>query len=294
MLTTPSIFDRYQEVRSRMPQASTVRSTREISALTDIADEVSAFVFDAFGVLNVGETLIKGADHRLDQLRALGRHIRILTNAASYDRTSAVGKFKRLGLRIEPDEIITSRDAALAALTPGLWGAIAAPEDRLADISVDLLRLGDRVEDYDHVEGFLFLSSSGWTPARQDALLASLQREKRQVIIANADLAAPRDHGFSLEPGHFGHLLMDEGIDTVRFFGKPFDEVYNLVEQSLVGVPTDRIAMCGDTLHTDIMGATARNWRTVLVTQDGLFSGHNTVEFCQKSGLHPDWRLARI
>jgi HAD superfamily hydrolase (TIGR01450 family) len=294
MLTTPSIFDRYQEVRSRMPQASTVRSTREISALTDIADEVSAFVFDAFGVLNVGETLIKGADQRLDQLRALGRHIRILTNAASYDRTSAVGKFKRLGLRIEPDEIITSRDAALAALTPGLWGAIAAPEDRLADISVDLLRLGDRVEDYDHVEGFLFLSSSGWTPARQDALLASLQREKRQVIIANADLAAPRDHGFSLEPGHFGHLLMDEGIDTVRFFGKPFDEVYNLVEQSLGGVPTDRIAMCGDTLHTDIMGAAARNWRTVLVTQDGLFSGHNTVEFCQKSGLHPDWRLARI
>lgn len=277
-----------------MPQATTTRATREISALTDIADEVSAFVFDAFGVLNVGETLIKGADHRLDQLRALGRHIRILTNAASYDRAGAVEKFKRLGLRIEPDEIITSRDAALAALTPGLWGAIAAPEDRLADIDVDLLRLGDRVEDFDRVDGFLFLSSSGWTPARQDVLLASLQRKKRHVIIANADLAAPRDHGFSLEPGHFGHLLMDEGIDTVRFFGKPFEEVYDLVEQSLSGVPTDKIAMCGDTLHTDIMGAAARNWRTVLVTQDGLFSGHNTLEFCQKSGLHPDWRLARI
>ena len=277
-----------------MPQATTTRATREISALTDIADEVSAFVFDAFGVLNVGETLIKGADHRLDQLRALGRHIRILTNAASYDRAGAVEKFKRLGLRIEPDEIITSRDAALAALTPGLWGAIAAPEDQLADIDVDLLRLGDRVEDFDRVDGFLFLSSSGWTPAQQDVLLASLQRKKRHVIIANADLAAPRDHGFSLEPGHFGHLLMDEGIDTVRFFGKPFGEVYDLVEQSLSGVPTDQIAMCGDTLHTDIMGAAARNWRTVLVTQDGLFSGHNTLEFCQKSGLHPDWRLARI
>lgn len=294
MLTTPSIFDRYQEVRGRMPQAATAKATREISALTDITDEVSAFVFDAFGVLNVGETLIKGADQRLDQLRALGRHIRILTNAASYDRAGAVEKFKRLGLRIEPDEIITSRDAALAALTPGLWGAIAAPEDQLADISVDLLRLGDQVEDFDRVQGFLFLSSSGWTPARQDVLLASLQRKKRPVIIANADLAAPRDHGFSLEPGHFGHLLMDQGIDTVRFFGKPFEEVYDLVEQSLTGIPTDQIAMCGDTLHTDIMGAAARNWRTVLVTQDGLFSGHDTLEYCQQSGLHPDWRLARI
>ena len=277
-----------------MPQATTARATREISALTDITDEVTAFVFDAFGVLNVGETLIEGADRRLDQLRALGCHIRILTNAASYDRAGAVEKFNRLGLSIEANEIITSRDAALAALTQNLWGAIAAPEDELEDIGVDLLRLGDREEDFDRVGGFLFLSSSGWTTARQELLLASLQRSKRPVLIANADLAAPRDHGFSLEPGHFGHLLMDEGIDTVRFFGKPFEEVYQLVEQSLSGVPVNQIAMCGDTLHTDIMGAAARHWRTVLVTQDGLFSGHDTLGYCQKSGLHPDWRLARI
>ncbi|MGA0235092.1 MAG: HAD-IIA family hydrolase [Alphaproteobacteria bacterium] len=294
MLTTPSIFDRYQEVRVRMPQATTARATREISALTDITDEVTAFVFDAFGVLNVGETLIEGADRRLDQLRALGCHIRILTNAASYDRAGAVEKFNRLGLSIEANEIITSRDAALAELNQNLWGAIAAPEDELEDIGVDLLRLGDREEDFDRVGGFLFLSSSGWTTARQELLLASLQRSKRPVLIANADLAAPRDHGFSLEPGHFGHLLMDEGIDTVRFFGKPFEEVYQLVEQSLSGVPVNQIAMCGDTLHTDIMGAAARHWRTVLVTQDGLFSGHDTLGYCQKSGLHPDWRLARI
>lgn len=280
-----------------MPQATTARATREISALTDITDEVTAFVFDAFGVLNVGETLIEGADRRLDQLRALGCHIRILTNAASYDRAGAVEKFNRLGLSIEANEIITSRDAALAALAElnqNLWGAIAAPEDELEDIGVDLRRLGDREEDFDQVGGFLFLSSSGWTTARQELLLASLQRSKRPVLIANADLAAPRDHGFSLEPGHFGHLLMDEGIDTVRFFGKPFEEVYQLVEQSLSGVPVNQIAMCGDTLHTDIMGAAARHWRTVLVTQDGLFSGHDTLGYCQKSGLHPDWRLARI
>lgn len=294
MLTTPSIFDRYEEVRGRLPTATTAASTCEISALTDITDEVSAFVFDAFGVLNVGETLIEGADRRLDDLRSLGCHLRILTNAASYDRKGAVEKFRRLGLSIEAEEIITSRDAALAALTPGLWGAIAAPEDTLEDIGVDLLRIGQSVEDFDAVEGFVFLSSSGWTMEKQESLLSSLKRRSRPVIIANADLAAPRDHGFSLEPGHFGHLLMDEGIDTVRFFGKPFAEVYDLVEQSLPHVGPDRIAMCGDTLHTDIMGAAARQWRTVLVTQDGLFSGHDTLEYCRRSGLHPDWRLARI
>lgn len=294
MLTTPAIFKRYEEVRPRMPQGQTSPMFRDISSLLEIASQASAFVFDAFGVLNVGETLIEGADHRIDELRAMGCDIRILTNAASYDRVGAIEKFQRLGLSIEDDEIITSRDAALAALMPGLWGVIAAPEDLLDDIRPNWQRLGDVAHDYDQVDGFLFLSSSGWTQERQDMLMATLAKHERPVLIANADLVAPRDDGFSLEPGHFGHLLVDRGISSVRFFGKPFPEVYDLVEQSLPGTPSDRIVMCGDSLHTDIMGAAARSWRTVLVTRDGLFSGHDTQMFCQQSGLYPDWRLARI
>lgn len=52
--------------------------------------------------------------------------------------------------------------------------------------------------------------------------------------------------------------------------------------------------MCGDTLHTDILGALARGWRTVLATQDGLFAGHETGAFLAKSNLFADWRLDRI
>ncbi len=78
------------------------------------------------------------------------------------------------------------------------------------------------------------------------------------------------------------------------FFGKPFPEVYDLVEASLPDMPSQRIAMCGDTLHTDILGAAARGWRTVLVTQDGLFAGHDTSAFSTQSNLFADWRLGRI
>jgi len=52
--------------------------------------------------------------------------------------------------------------------------------------------------------------------------------------------------------------------------------------------------MCGDTLHTDILGAAARGWRTVLVTQDGLFSGYETQPFARRAGLFADWCLCRI
>jgi HAD superfamily hydrolase (TIGR01450 family) len=294
MLTTQSIFVRYMEVSSRFPKVARRPQTVDITSLLDIADDVDVFVFDAFGVLNVGETMIPGADHRLEQLRDRGCAIRILTNAASYDRSGAISKFQRLGFSLADDEIITSREAALLHLTDGRWGVIAADEDPLVDLPANVLRLGDVRGDYDEVDNFLFLSTATWTSDRQDILTAAMQSRPRPLIIGNADLAAPRDDGFSVEPGHYGHLIADQFPDKVRFFGKPFPEVYDLVEATLPDVPANRIAMCGDTLHTDILGAAARGWRTVLVTQDGLFAGYDTDAFSRQANLYADWRLGRI
>ncbi len=294
MLTTQTIFDRYEAVRERLPQVVAQGETTEIQSLLDIADQVDAFVFDAFGVLNVGETLIPGADRRLNQLRERGCAIRILTNAASYDHDGAIAKFKRLGLKVEDDEIITSRQATLQNMGAGHWGVISADADDLSDLPENITRLKDTAEDYDTVDQVLFLSTTDWTSARQEMLEASLQRHPRQVLIANADLAAPRDDGFSVEPGYFGHRIADALPECVRFFGKPFPEVYDLIEASLPSVAPIRIAMCGDTLHTDVLGAAARNWRTVLVTQDGMFAGCDTQPFAEQSRLFADWRLNRI
>ena len=294
MLTTQSIFDRYEEVRARFPDVTPRTETLQIKSLLEIADRVDAFVFDAFGVLNVGETMIPGADKRLDQLRERGCAIRILTNAASYDRRGAIAKFKRLGVRVEDDEIITSREAALQALGSGHWGVIAAATDPLSDLPDSVTRLGDVPKDYDAVDQFLFLSSADWTSSRQELLVKAMQDHPRPLLIGNADLAAPRDDGFSVEPGYFGHEIADLNPDCVQFFGKPFPKVYELLEASLPSLSSDRIAMCGDTLHTDILGAAARGWRTVLVTQDGLFAGHDTRPFSQQSCLFADWRLERI
>lgn len=292
--TVTSIFDRYEEVRHRLPTALFTENTTDVVSLLEIADQVDAFVFDAFGVLNVGETPIAGASKRLDQLRAQGCQIRILSNAASNDHQSAYEKFRKLGMDVSSEEVVTSRDATLAHLEPMLWGCIAAPLDDLKDIIPSTHRLGDESVEYDNVDGFLFLSAEGWTATQQEYLEQSLQKNPRPVVIANADLAAPREGMFSLEPGHFGHLLADRGIGDIRFFGKPFPEVYEIAEASLSDIAPDRIAMCGDTLHTDIIGAAARGWRTVLVTRDGLFSGNDTQAFCDKAMVKPTWRLPRI
>ena len=294
MNNVDEVFDRYQSVRHRLPALSTKISTIEIGSLLDIASQADAFVFDAFGVLNIGDRPIDGAAARLDQLRADGRAIRILSNAASYDHPKAVEKFQRLGIGVSSDEIVTSRDAALLHLETRYWGCIAAPGDALPDIPAPCLRLGDDPADYHRVEGFLFLSTDGWTAARQAVLEESLLSNPRTVVIANPDIIAPRETGFSLEPGQFGHLLADQRLSEVRIYGKPFPDVYEMIEGSLPGVEQNRIVMCGDTLHTDILGAAARGWRTVLITRDGLFSGTDTKPFCHRAEIYPDWRSARI
>jgi hypothetical protein len=45
---------------------------------------------------------------------------------------------------------------------------------------------------------------------------------------------------------------------------------------------------------TDILGAAAQGWKTVLVTKDGLFSGFDTISFCEGSRIFANWRLGRI
>lgn len=289
-----SIFERYQSVRHRLPTARFTASSENVGSLIDVASEVDAFVFDAFGVLNVGETSIPEAAQRLDQLREAGLAIRILSNAASYNHERATEKFRKLGMKVGSGEIVTSRDAALESLRDLLWGCIAAPSDDFSDIPAATVRLSDDLADYDRVDGILFLSTEAWGSERQAVLTASLMANPRPVVIANADIAAPRDYGFSLEPGHFGHLLADKGLTDIKFFGKPFPEVFRMVEESLEGIPPNRIAMCGDTLHTDILGAAAQGWRTVLVERDGMFCGTDAREYCHRSALVPTWRLSRI
>ncbi len=294
MLDPVTVFQKYESLRSRLPNFNNPTTTIEINSILELVSEIDVFVFDAFGVLNIGEELIPGADLALKTLRNMDKQVRVLTNAASYNKSGAEKKFLDLGLYFTAEEIITSRDAALENVTPRLWGVITTEDDNLSDLKTEYIRLTNTQLDFDKVDGFLFLSTNGWTPKKQLLLRDSISKNERPVIIANADLVAPRENGFTLEPGFYGHDLMDLGASKVEFFGKPYSAVYKLLTKSLSEIPGDKIAMFGDSLHTDILGAAAQGWKTVLVTKDGLFSGFDTKSFCEVSRIFPNWRLGRI
>ncbi len=292
-MTPDQAFDRYEEIRNRLPTAPQGGDRTQIAGLHELADQIDVFVFDAFGVLNVGETPIPGAHDRVQQLRDMGKQVLVLTNAASFTRAQTQAKFTRLGFEFAPDEIISSRDvceAHLDAVSPkGKWGIIAPPGFTPEDLKVDAMALQDDLRAYDQVQAFLMLSAADWNSDRQALLHDSLRRNPRPLVVANPDLVAPREDGLSLEPGYYAHDLQDRlGVQAI-FHGKPFASVYETVERRLPQVDRSRIAMVGDTLHTDVLGARARGWSAALITDHGLFAGLDVQKFIDTSGIAPDW-----
>jgi ribonucleotide monophosphatase NagD (HAD superfamily) len=112
--------------------------------------------------------------------------------------------------------------------------------------------------------------------------------------VANPDLVAPRETGLSKEPGYFAHLLTDSLGLAPDFFGKPFGDAYEDALERLPGVSPSRVAMVGDTLHTDILGGKSAGLLTVLVRDHGLFAGKAVADYVTRSGITPDFQCGSI
>lgn len=290
---TRRAFERYEAVRHRMPAAAFSGQTRDCSGLIEIADQFDAFVLDSFGVLNVGEAAISGAVECMRRLRAMGKRLIVLTNAASYTRAVAIERYRRLGFDFAPEEVVSSRDVAVSRLNMvvpgGHWGAIAAPEDRFEDIPALVSHWTGQ-----DVDGFLLLSSAALHPDMVQALEAALASQNKPLVVANPDLVAPRENGLSKEPGFYAHQLADALDFAPVFFGKPFSDAFDDVKLRLKGVAPERIAMVGDTLHTDILGGAAAGFGTVLVRDHGLFAGHCVDGYIERSGITPQFSCASV
>jgi HAD superfamily hydrolase (TIGR01459 family) len=289
-------FARYESVRARLPAARFGAAPARADTLADIADRYDGFVLDAFGVLNVGDTPIPGAVARMAALRQAGKRLVVLTNAASYPRAAALAKYRRLGFDFTADEVVSSRDVAasrLEAVAPGAtWAAITAEGDDLSDIPAHCRDLIDDPAALDAADAILFLSSARWDAAQQARLTQALRDRPRPMVVANPDIVAPREGGLSLEPGAFAHAIADATGLVPVFHGKPYPDAYADALARLPGLRPDRVAMVGDTLHTDVLGGAAAGMGSVLIHDHGLFAGLGLAPFLRTSGIVPDWIVA--
>jgi len=294
LLTTTDAIQRYCDVQDRLPIAVNPVATTWVQNLDDLIDEFDLFVLDGFGVLNVGAEPVPGAADRIKSLRAAKKKVVVLTNGATGTTPKLAAKYKAWDMAFDTKTIISSRDALMHGLQQLeyrslRWGIAGSSYAAIDQLPVHSHLLSDSDSSFENCEGFILLSAIDWTDDRQRRLIDALKDNPRPVLVGNPDIVAPHPGRLSLEPGYYAHDIADElGIEPV-FFGKPFKNAFDAVTRRHPGFDPKRIAMVGDSPHTDILGGGAAGWRTVLVHQHGLCKEHELESVFTECGIRPDF-----
>jgi len=207
-------------------------------------------------------------------------------------------------MAFDETSVVSSRDALIHGLQQQgrdarKWGVVGASYSAIEQLPGLCHLLEDDEDAYTRCDGFILLSTMEWTEDRQKKLSNALRQRVRPVLVGNPDLVAPHTEGLSIEPGWYAHQLADESARNALqasvepvFFGKPFHNAFDAVTRRFPGFAANRIAMVGDSPHTDILGGAAAGWRTVLIHQHGLCKLHDLENVFEQSGIRPDFVAA--
>lgn len=136
-ISAQDAFAVYESVRHRLPAATPGHAARRVETLADVAEDYDVFLLDAFGVLNIGEAAIPGTGQRIADLRAAGKRVLVVSNAAGFPHAALMEKYSRLGFDFAPEDVITSRMTLLAGLNGRRdlhWGLMATRSTGLRDL----------------------------------------------------------------------------------------------------------------------------------------------------------------
>ena len=283
-ITLDDIIRIYEALRGQMPAARSVPGgPRRTSRLADILPHVDALVLDGFGVINIGGSLIDGILDFLDEAEARGIAVMVLTNGAGQGTDASWQKYRNWGL-----DLARADGHMVAALGPaarplGVGGELTLPSD------------GDGL--FDRATAFAFLGSAGWTEDHQHRLEQALGRGGCELLVANPDVSAPVEGGFTAEPGYWAARAAQATGILPRWYGKPHGPSFDLVLDRMAAhygrlFDRRRVAMIGDSLHTDILGGGAAGMQTVLLTGYGLFAAGGADDMIDACGITPDWVVA--
>jgi HAD superfamily hydrolase (TIGR01458 family) len=226
---------------------------------------IEGVLLDIDGVLAISWEAIPGAVDALGWLRAHGVPFRLITNTTTHSRADLAATLRESGLDVEPDEIITAVVATasyLRAHHPGARCALLSDGDAAADLEgVRIVALEDEDEDVD------VMVIGG---ASDDFSYANMNQVFRRVMDGAALVGMHRNmywrtaDGLELDGGAYIAGLEEATGAIATICGKPAPAFFNAALEML-GVPADRVAMLGDDLVNDVLGAQAVGITGVLV-----------------------------
>jgi HAD superfamily hydrolase (TIGR01459 family) len=276
-------------------------SYTEIYGLRDVASRYRCLFVDAYGVLYDGGASFPGAPEALQQARAAGLKVCIVTNSAS---------------RID---VVAGRLAARAGVTPDHYDALVTSgemswrylEDRQVPLDAPIYVITEeggpswidgvaqrRVDDVRQAGALLAIGMPYFTEA---AFYASDFAETLQtavglglpMIVADSDETYPWRGVIRLGAGWIARLYGAMGGRLVEF-GKPFRPIYEEAARRLGEPSPGDILGIGDNLLTDIAGALGFGIDSLLVLEGGVHGDQPLAQLRGRRGPAPTYVAPRL
>ena len=246
---------------------------QHLSGFAPLAAGYDGFILDLWGVIHDGVTAFPHAVDCLSRLHQAGKRTLLLSNVPRPNDAVRV-MMRRMGI---PDQlytgILTSGEAVRRALTdpPDLWWAelgqrvfhLGPDRDRPVLEGLSYRRV-DRPGQAD------FVLNTGPDDhldptdlAAFEPVLEDCARHRLPMICANPDLEVIRGGVRVLCAGALAQHYRKLGGD-VRSLGKPDPAIYQPALAAL-GLPPERVLAVGDSLRTDIAGASGVDLATCWV-----------------------------
>ena len=284
--------------------------------LSEILDKYDAFCFDGYGTLyNRGDFVYPGAMEWYRTLRVAGKHLRLVTNAASNTDDFLAADAAARGFDFTGSETISS-GSLLVDLTRGrpvgvfdfvvLSGQSCGSVDGMKrgetldrtirevyyigrDTGVNVLAQAGIVVAENPIDPVVAVSSYTATDEMFNHSVEILRRPGALLLVLNPDAWAPKIDGTrSAVSGTLAERLRVASGCRTCYLGKPFPAIWEKVRGSLpLG---SRVLMIGDTIGTDVYGAKVAGFDSALVV------GRNVPEESLASdeaalGVRPDYYL---
>jgi len=250
---------------------------RLIAGLAEIAGRYDIILCDVWGVVHNGAVAFAPALDALARFRASGGAVALITNSPAPSRIVEAQLDSFGAPRAAYDAIVSSGDVTLSLLIEragqSLFHIGAAAETFLFDEVAALLGAAPRqvaIEQADFVLCTGFIDFWREKPEDYDARLKRIHARGLDFICANPDLVVEVDGALSYCAGAIAERYQRLGGKVIQA-GKPFAPIYDRAlarAAAARGAPVERsrVLAIGDSMRTDIGGADAQGFDSLLIT----------------------------
>jgi HAD superfamily hydrolase (TIGR01450 family) len=242
-----------------------------------LADRFDGFLIDLDGVVWVGREPVPGSAAALARLLAAGKRIVFVTNNPGKPPAAYAERLVELGVEIGPEQIVTAGmvTARLAGEAAGAGGgAFVIGAQPLKEM---VAAAGARVLEGEAAAAADVVVVSGHRGFDYDELLTS----KRALDAGAALVATSHDPTLPMPGGEWpGTGAVLAAVETAagrraEIGGKPERHLFEIALAAVAG--SERVAMIGDRVSSDIAGGRAAGLETILVLSGTTGAGEAAV-----------------